>query len=340
MKKMRLRQNCILALATAVFLLSGNISVAKSGTLSGKVLNNKKYKEIYLKDLDEKTLETAKINASGTFTFKKKFNQTDFYIITLGEEINYLFIPTPGEKAQFTVDTKNMKEAVFSNSRESERFYTYQRKLLAMRQNPNTAKELVKSMIDEDPHSPAGLFFVKFLDKKKELKYYQKLAEGLKKYNYISTVQSFITTVEGYAQLQVGKVAPEIALKSPEGKVIKLSSLRGKYVLIDFWASWCGPCRMENPHNLELYKEYHDKGFEIYAVSLDKNKAAWQKAIKEDGLSWIHVSDLKSWNSAAGRIYGVSSIPYTVLLDKEGKIVAFNLRGSKLKRTLKKIFDE
>jgi thiol-disulfide isomerase/thioredoxin len=138
-----------------------------------------------------------------------------------------------------------------------------------------------------------------------------------------------------------GKVAPEIALKSPEGKVIKLSSLRGKYVLIDFWASWCGPCRKENPNVVRLYNKYKNKGFTVYSVSLDKDAAAWKGAIASDGLVWPnHVSDLLHWNSPMPALYGFQGIPYTVLVDKEGKIIATGLRGETLEQKLSELLDK
>lgn len=134
------------------------------------------------------------------------------------------------------------------------------------------------------------------------------------------------------------KLAPEIALSNPDGKEITLSSLKGKVVLIDFWASWCGPCRKENPNVVRLYNEYKNKGFTIYSVSLDENKDAWKKAIKEDGLVWTnHVSDLQGWKTPLTQLYGFQSIPYTVLIDKSGKIVGTGLRGASLEQKLKEI---
>jgi thiol-disulfide isomerase/thioredoxin len=138
----------------------------------------------------------------------------------------------------------------------------------------------------------------------------------------------------------VGAMAPDLAFENPEGKVLKLSDLRGKVVLLDFWASWCGPCRKENPNVVQTYKKYHDQGFEVYSVSLDRDKASWLKAIEADGLVWSnHVSDLGFWQSQAAKIYGVSSIPATFLIDKEGKIIAKNLRGAALENALKGLFE-
>jgi len=137
----------------------------------------------------------------------------------------------------------------------------------------------------------------------------------------------------------VGAIAPDLAFPDPDGNVRKLSDLRGKVVLLDFWASWCRPCRGENPHVVAMYQKYHDKGFEVFSVSLDRDKESWKRAIAADGLVWPnHVSDLKYWSSEAARIYGVSSIPSTFLLDQDGRIIAKNLRGEALSKALQQIF--
>jgi peroxiredoxin len=138
--------------------------------------------------------------------------------------------------------------------------------------------------------------------------------------------------------LPIGGVAPEIQQQTPDGGTYALSDLRGKYVLIDFWASWCRPCRMENPNVKRVYDKYHKKGFEILGVSLDRDHGAWVKAIADDGLPWKHVSDLGFWSNAAAQEYGVTSIPFTVLLDKEGRVLEKGLRAAELEVALAKLF--
>ena len=146
--------------------------------------------------------------------------------------------------------------------------------------------------------------------------------------------------LEALKKTAIGQVAPDIELTTPDGKKVKPSDFRGKYLLLDFWASWCMPCRRENPNVVRMYKKYKDKGFEILGISLDRDKNKWIQAIKSDGLVWHHGSDLKGWQSEAAKLYGVSSIPNTFLLDKEGRIIAKGLRGPTLEQKLKELLGE
>ncbi|NMB52377.1 MAG: TlpA family protein disulfide reductase, partial [Bacteroidales bacterium] len=132
----------------------------------------------------------------------------------------------------------------------------------------------------------------------------------------------------------------DIALPDPQGDTIRLSSTRGKIVLLDFWASWCNPCRKENPNLVKAYNTYHNNGFEIYQVSLDKAKESWVQGIRQDKLEkWIHVSDVKYWNSVVVPLYNIEVIPTNYLLDREGRIIASNLRGENLNKKLAEIFN-
>jgi peroxiredoxin len=133
-----------------------------------------------------------------------------------------------------------------------------------------------------------------------------------------------------YKTVAVGMPAPDISQPGPDGTTISLSSLKGQYVLVDFWASWCGPCRKENPNLVKAYEQYHPKGLAILGVSYDDKKDRWEGAIKKDGLSWQHISDLKGWQNATAVTYYIKAIPSNVLVDKEGKIIAKNLMGKKL----------
>ncbi len=147
--------------------------------------------------------------------------------------------------------------------------------------------------------------------------------------------ETVASAVEGY-----GTEAPEISLPDPQGDTISLSSTRGSVVLLDFWASWCAPCRLESPNLVQAYDKYHTKGFQIFQVSLDKTKEAWMKGIKDDHLDkWIHVSDIQYWNSVVVPLYKIESIPFNFLLDKEGRIIASNLRGDQLLTKLDEIFN-
>ncbi|HSK14121.1 MAG TPA: TlpA disulfide reductase family protein, partial [Phnomibacter sp.] len=140
--------------------------------------------------------------------------------------------------------------------------------------------------------------------------------------------------VESTAKTAIGEYAPDFTQNDANGNPVSLSSLRGKYLLLDFWASWCQPCRQENPNIVKAYNTYKDKGFDILGVSLDQDRAAWLKAITDDQLTWNHVSDLRYWENAAAQAYGIRSIPASYLLDKEGRIIAKNLRGAELEAKL------
>ena len=209
------------------------------------------------------------------------------------------------------------------------------------------------AFLDENPKSPACISISHNLHPIQEIERLKKIKENLK--DVIPMSNAFLSLKKKIADSErkaielkaqqsaakasgVGNEAPEINLPDPDGSNVALSSLKGKYVLVDFWASWCGPCRRENPNVVKLYEKYKSDGFEVYGVSLDSSKDRWVNAIAQDNLSWIHVSDLSKWESVAAKAYGVRSIPHTVLLDKEGKIMSVKLRGASLEAKLKEIF--
>jgi peroxiredoxin len=216
-------------------------------------------------------------------------------------------------------------------------------------------RQICLTFIKDNSASPAILSACIMLDRNKDLKTYEKTLKAVQgvmghSFYYRSVQREYRSTkkAQDYQKkaaanpggLQTGAQAPDLEFADPQGKVRSLSDLKGKVVLLDFWASWCRPCRTENPNVVRAYNKYKSKGFEVFSVSLDSNQDRWVKAIQQDGLVWPnHVSDLKGWKSAAAAIYGVRSIPYTVLIDKEGKVVATNLRGPALEAKLAEIID-
>jgi len=203
--------------------------------------------------------------------------------------------------------------------------------------------ERIKLLVKINQHTPVLMYALDYLHPVKEKafilaevsrlsKEYPWLAEAKQKKENMARAEVIAK------KTAIGATAMDFTQNNTTGKPVKLSDYRGKYVLLDFWASWCGPCRAENPNVLDNYEKYHSKGLEILAVSLDDKKDAWLKAIKDDGLEWAHVSDLKGWKNEVAKKYNINAVPSNFLIDKEGKIVAVDLRGEELTQKLGEIF--
>jgi peroxiredoxin len=193
------------------------------------------------------------------------------------------------------------------------------------------AEKYQAEFLDENTSSYIAPYVLQSIHYGKEAEEIEKLLAKLDPVLQSSSlVGSMTRRVEVLKTVSVGKMAPDFSQDDINGNPVLLSSLRGNYVLIDFWASWCGPCRRENPNVVKAFEKYHEKGFDILGVSLDNSREKWLKAIEDDRLTWNHVSDLKYWSNEAAALYGISSIPSNLLLDPEGKIIAKNLRGEDL----------
>ncbi|MBX2931538.1 MAG: AhpC/TSA family protein [Chitinophagaceae bacterium] len=164
-------------------------------------------------------------------------------------------------------------------------------------------------------------------------------AKAVGKFKDNGNIQKFTAMLKGEEYPLLNKQAPEIALNTPEGKTVKLSDYKGKYVLVDFWASWCKPCRQENPHVVKAYNKYKDKNFTILGVSLDNDKKSWVDAIAKDNLTWTHISDLLQWDTPLIEVYKFDGIPFNVLIDPSGKIIATGLRGDALEKKLGEVLN-
>lgn len=344
---------------------------AKKTIISGQVTNCKfKKATLYKIGAETSTIAEANVDASGAFKMEMELATLEIYKLQFEDGMYISLILEPGSKLHITgnmddfMNTLNLEGSeqsmqIYTSDRELKKFKAkldsintayYQGKgsgisdsvvqilLNSYRDIEKAQNDYMVRFIKEHASSLACLFFVDRLSIDDYFEAYATLDKGLlEKYPDNMYVQNFNKRVTNAKKLAIGGEAPEIALADPDGNIVKLSSLRGKVVLIDFWASWCGPCRKESPNMVRIYNEHKDKGFTIYSVSLDKTKDAWVKAIKDDGLTWVHVSDLKFWQCEAALNYNVSSVPYTVLLDKEGKIVAKNLRGEELNKKITEI---
>jgi peroxiredoxin len=367
--------NISLVVVGASILFSACNKQNNTSYLSGEIKEGKG-KKIYLDQLNSQsavTVDSALIDEKGHFEFVNFKPSLNFYRIRIEPQNFSILILDSTNKVTFTADANNLADAKISGSAETDAFMDfnntskkYKKQIDSLQQyfqselmkNPNDSTKINQLKTDIDKvyqeivskwqfelaqkakqykDKFASIIALQMLPPQNYLDVYQEIDQSLgNKYPNHPMVQMLHKIVAQQSALSPGSPCPEIALPDPNGKEIRLSSFRGKVVLIDFWASWCRPCRAEMPNVVALYKKYKDKGFEIFGVSLDKDKENWVQAIKEDGITWPQVSDLKFWNSEAVALFNVEAIPYTVLVDKEGKIIAKGLRGADLENAVKK----
>ena len=338
----------VLAGLLTIAVMESSSQAQKSVVIKGKVINNKGYKTVMIDRLASgKNLFTDTLSVRGTFHFVIPATAPDFYKLHFGNVANGVFIIAfPGDTIQLTVDMNDWNNVTVQGSEDTKIFYSI---LQGMQQLDKEMEETLSRLRKEKEEyllnalrnhagSLAVLLFAdqSLIEQNIELMK-QIRAELLQKYGNNPFVKDFAERVTDASYLALGTEAPEIALPDTSGKIVKLSSLRGNYVLIDFWASWCGPCRMANPKLVALYEKYKNKNFRIYAVSLDNNRKAWTLAIRSDNLSWTQVSDLRFWDSEAAVRYRVSSIPYSVLIDPSGIVIGKGLHPEELDQRLSKL---
>ena len=315
----------------------------------------------------------AKVDKKGNFSLNGKLPSKDVYVLRVSKNHHINLILRENSSIQVYGDGKNLIQHMnLVGSEESAqlnkfilRMEDYNRKKdsanVYLQQHPDQEKAVNESFMpiyqgfeaykqeffNANQNSPALLPLLSLFDPNQNFDVYEMLVDhivkgfdgaptvNLVKANYLN----FKAKHDELAFLMPGKEALDFMQPKFDGKPLRLSDLRGKVVLLDFWASWCGPCRRENPNVVKIYEKYKDAGFTVMSVSLDKDKNAWQEAIKRDNLSWPnHVSDLKAWGNEAAQLYKVTGIPFTVLVDKEGKIIKTNVRGEELELLLKNVF--
>lgn len=320
------------------------------------------------------TLDSITLDASGKYNFDFIAKQEGIYRLSNGGDLDISFI-NDEEQIQINADATKFANYTVKGSPNSEALIQYMKAYrakdsslfatlyaldnLQQSQGKDSSilfqqqqKEIkIKALNDHveqtinSSSSPALIYYalgmaLRSMEINKVLAMAKAVAEKTKAeplIEFVTILSGQVQTASPASAITVGSMAPEIALQDPSGKIITLSSLKGKYVLVDFWASWCGPCRRENPNVVAAYAQFKNKNFTILGVSLDDDQADWLAAIQQDQLNWIQVSDLKKWESTVVSTYQIQGIPFNVLLDPTGKIIATDLRGSALQNTLKQL---
>lgn len=362
---------CSLLLLSVVLIACSN-KPKGAVEITGK-LSNSAGEKIYFDELTAASInskDSVIVGKDGSFKLTATVPQLGFYRLRLTNSNFALLLLDTADKIEFNADARNfsgtysvkgseaskkialvnyvMQRNYFIGDSLKKVYASYQGspkmdsvgRALDMQYNRVKITETVflKKFITDNIESLVALSVIDRLNSETEMDYYLKLDKALyAKYPNSDYVKMFHNRVSEMNKLGIGTLAPDISLSTPDGKTVSLSSYRGKVVLVDFWASWCRPCRAENPNVVKAYNMFHAKGFDVLGVSLDKDKAAWQKAIADDHLSWTHISDLGMWNSSVVKLYNISGIPFSVLLDKEGKVVAKGLRGEELESAIRKL---